>query len=217
MGTALREWSGAWHFIAQIKWYIITTLLLFLLSTAGSWALFSHNELLTANVVSQIDELFESKNLYEEPEFDSAGPEGLRINGVKLIASNLVAMATGMLLGLIPFLFLPALPLILNAAIIGAVGGGLSLAGVNPTGLFVLGVLPHGIFELSALLFSYGMGFYLSLSLARLIIRSRKSKPLLEVLKEIFRAFVWIVAPFTILAGLIEAYITPLLLAWFMP
>ena len=110
-----------------------------------------------------------------------------------------------------------SLPLILNAAIIGAVGGGLSLAGVNPTGLFVLGVLPHGIFELSALLFSYGMGFYLSLSLARLIIRSRKSKPLLEVLKEIFRAFVWIVAPFTILAGLIEAYITPLLLAWFMP
>lgn len=217
MGTAIRELSGAWHFIAQIKWYIVTTLLLFLLGTAGSWALFSHNELLTANVVSQIDELFESKELYEEPETESAEPQGLRINGIKLIASNLVAMATGMLLGVIPFLFLPALPLILNAVIIGAVGGGLSLAGVNPAGLFLVGVLPHGIFELSALLFAYGMGFYLSLSLARMIVNSRKRRPLSEVFKEIFRAFVWIVAPFTIIAGIIEAYLTPLLLAWFMP
>ena len=67
------------------------------------------------------------------------------ISWPKLLLNNIEASLVGVVLGFVPFLFLPALVLISNAAVIGAVLSLYSLKGSNVAAVLAAGVLPHVI------------------------------------------------------------------------
>lgn len=208
----------------EIRRYWIVTVLLFSLCTAGGWATAVLNPRIAGASMEQIVELFDSKGLYEEepgaasPDFSGEGDDGgieIKINAARLIANNLVAMGYCMVLGFLPFLCLPVLPLVLNAGIIGLMGGAMHLGGME-IWVFLASLAPHGIFEMPSLFISCALGFYLSVGLARKIFRSRKAKPGKVLLGETMRLFVLAVVPLTVLAGLTEAYVTPHIMFWLL-
>lgn len=245
MGLIRRGFGGAVRFVWSLRGYFIVALSIFIAGTSLAWVTVARNPQLAQDAVGAIGQLFEAKNLYEqvppeetdpggpppaEPEdgwedweFDDAGPPdpdqepemNLRIKAPRLIWNNLVAMFFCVLLGFIPFLFVPALPLFFNAVIVGMLGGALSLTGMS-VGSFLLFLAPHGIFEIPCILLSCAMGFYLSLGLARMIIRSPKAQPFGKVMKEVSRTFLLLIIPLTALAGILETYVTPLLMDWML-
>ena len=128
-----------------------------------------------------------------------------------LLANNWRVMMLSVLQGAIPFLFLPAVTLASNAYLIGLAGARFTLKGI-PFHLFLASILPHGIFELPAIVLSIACGIHLCISLAKLITRSFKRTPMGETLSDLLRVMLLLVAPMTILAAVIETYITE----WFV-
>ncbi len=129
-----------------------------------------------------------------------------------LFGNNLRAMVLSMLYGLIPFLFLPALSLGVNAILIGALGAYYANNGHSLL-LYAAGILPHGIFELPALFLSLAGGLYLCRSLDEYIQHNEKGvmKPLLLNLLRVLCALL----PLLLLAAVTETYVTPLAMAMF--
>lgn len=151
-----------------------------------------------------------SRFMYESAVLDTDGS----VQAAALFLSNLRAVALGVLYGLIPFLFLPALPLGINAMVIGLfasyyVQNGMSLL------TFLAGVLPHGIFELPALVLGIALGLCLCRGLTDYVRKNTKGVmvPLFLNLARVF--LLWIV-PLLAVAAIIETYITPVILQWFI-
>lgn len=129
-----------------------------------------------------------------------------------LIKNNTTACAMSIVFGIFPFIFLTVLSLALNGFMIGIVlGFGKAATGASIIKTFVLGILPHGIFELPALILSMSMGIYLCLTLTMKIFGRGKLK-ISELFKGYIRIFISVIIPMILLAGVIESYITPLLL-----
>ena len=125
-----------------------------------------------------------------------------------LLMNNWRAMLTSALYGLIPFLFLPVLSLLVNGAMVGIVGAMYVLSGLSPL-YFLAGILPHGILELPAIVLSAACGVYLCRNMCRLVTSSPKRIPMVEVLGDLLRVLVLLVAPMTVAAALIECCVTP--------
>ncbi len=178
---------------------LFCTLFFFSVVFLSGWG-FQQNQELLEQATEQIFTLFEGKNLEIEG----------HISPLLLLANNLIASAEGMLLGLIPFLFLPLVTLAINAAVIGGLGAySIQLLGWR----FILaGILPHGIFELPALLLAGAMGVRLCLEMIRWVLRKPCTHTFPELLMETARFFLLIVTPLLVLAGLAEGYLTPLVL-----
>ena len=131
-----------------------------------------------------------------------------------LLGNNLRAAVFSVLYGFIPFLYLTALAVGMNALILGVlaayyVSNGTSLL------IYFAGVLPHGVFELSALLITFALGLLLCRRITQYIRKNTKGmmKPLLC---NIARSFVMHVVPLLVVAAVVETYITPAVLALFM-
>ena len=120
-----------------------------------------------------------------------------------LFGNNLRAMVLSILYGFIPFLYLPALSMGVNAAIIGMLAAMIDGQWL----LLAAGILPHGIFELPAL--------FLSLAAGLCLCRNEQGimKPLLL---NILRVVVLLVVPLLVLAAVAETYVTPALMQLFM-
>lgn len=246
MGLIRRGFGGAARFLWSLRSYFIVSLSVFIAGTALAWVTVAKNPQLAQDAVGAIGQMFEAKDLYEEipaEETDSDSPappeeaedewesgdfedgEGadtweepetaMRIKAPRLILNNLAAMLFCVMLGFIPFLFVTFIPLFFNAVIIGMLGGALSLTGMS-AGMFALLLAPHGILEIPCFLLSCSMGFYLSLGLARKIFRSKKAQPFGQIMKELARAYLLLIFPLTVLAGLAETYVTPLLMGWLL-
>ena len=131
-----------------------------------------------------------------------------------IFGNNIRAFVVTACYGFIPFLFLPAFSLALNGAILGLfaafyVNNGQSLL------VYLMGILPHGIFELPALVLAMSCGLYLCRVITDYVRFNRKGtvKP---ALANIARVLVLNVLPLTAVAAVIEANVTPLILAHFM-
>lgn len=134
------------------------------------------------------------------------------ISAVGLIKNNIVACVISIFFGFIPFIFITLFTLGVNGFLIGVVLGiGKAASGTSLLKTFILGILPHGIFEIPALIISMSMGIYLCLNLSMKIFGRGKEK-ILKILLEYIRLFVSVILPFLLFAGIIEAYITPMLL-----
>src|SRR5699024_1728968 len=89
--------------------------------------------------------------------------------------NNIRASALMAILGIIPFLFLPAIILGYNAVIIG-IACAFSMAMGTGVSFLVLALLPHGIFEIPALILSAALGIYLCKELVKKLVgRSRRA------------------------------------------
>ena len=132
-------------------------------------------------------------------------------NVLALFTNNLRAMVLGVLYGFIPFLYLPALALGVNAAILGMLASLIDGQWL----LLAAGILPHGIFELPALFLSLAAGLCLCKNINAYIRKNEKGimKPLLL---NILRVTVLLVLPLLVIAAVMETYVTPALMQLFL-
>lgn len=128
-----------------------------------------------------------------------------------LFFNNVVAALLSMLYGLIPFLPLGALSIGTNALLLGVFAAIYQQQGLG-LGVYLLGILPHGIFELTGLILACAMGLLLCRTGTDRLLRSKEALPLWPRLLDCLRAFLLLVAPLLLLAALVEAYVTPLLI-----
>lgn len=142
--------------------------------------------------------------------------EQFNINPVLLFFNNFIAVFIAVGLGLIPFVFLPAITLSMNAVILGVMTAIMCAAGSG--GLFevVIMVLPHGIVELPALVISAALGFKLCCENSRMFLNRLDVLDLFVVIGEIIRVIVLVLLPLLLAAAIIETYITPALIAAFI-
>lgn len=133
-----------------------------------------------------------------------------------LLGNNLQATFMAVLMGLVPFVFLPVLSLVLNAVVVGAA---VALSGIMDMAVWqmvLLGLLPHGIFEIPAIMLGVSMGLYLC-SAMNGTLRKRPGTPRLEaVLPRLTGVFAFGAVPLLVLAAVVETVITPLLLGLVM-
>lgn len=135
------------------------------------------------------------------------------INAPFLFMNNTRAVALIFLAGLVSFSVLGVLLYMLNIGLIGGVYALLELLGLQPLPIFLAGVLPHGIFELPALVIGAAVVLYMGVA----IVTPQTGKSMGEVIIELFadwtKIFFGLVVPLLAVAAVIEAYITPVLLA----
>ena len=131
-----------------------------------------------------------------------------------LLINNLRAAAISVLYGFIPFIYLTALAVGMNALIIGVLAAYYVNSGTSLL-IFFAGILPHGVFELPALLIAFALGLLLCRRTTQYVRKNTKGmmKPLLC---NIARSFVMHVLPLLVMAAVAETYITPAILALFM-
>ena len=132
-------------------------------------------------------------------------------NVLALFTNNLRAMLLGVLYGFIPFLYLPALALGVNAAILGMLASLIDGQWL----LLAAGILPHGIFELPALFLSLAAGLCLCKNI-NVYIRKNEKGVMKPLLLNILRVVVLLVLPLLVIAAVMETYVTPALMQLFM-
>jgi stage II sporulation protein M len=150
-----------------------------------------------------------------------------QITGYKLFLSiffnNLRVSFFAILLGLIPFLFLPILGVLRNGFICGVVTAMASLNGWNVASYVVRYLAPHGIFELPAMLYSVSMGIFLSLQITKKILligpknhgegslfyqEESPEEPVFNIVLSVFRSWISVVVPLLLVGALVEVFIT---------
>ena len=138
-----------------------------------------------------------------------------QISVLNLLANNLRAAALSMAYGIIPFLYLPALPIGMNAAVLGALAAYYQLAQQSML-LLLAGLIPHGIFEIPALLIAFAGGLYLCRTVTSVLLRRETPIPFTEAVLALVRIYVTLILPLLIVASVVECYITPLCMAMLM-
>lgn len=122
---------------------------------------------------------------------------------------NIKADAINMVIGLVPFVPLPALDMALNDGILGtmcAMSG--ASWGVSPWIMFAVLVVPHGVVELPINTLAGVLGLIIWWDVTRKIL-GRNPESLVETLKQCARVFVLVIIPGLAVAGMLEAYLTP--------
>ncbi len=131
-------------------------------------------------------------------------------SAVTIFLHNFLAMLYTILYGFIPFIYLPALLLGVNAMGLGFVGAHCVNSGLSVF-VYLAGVLPHGVFELTAVVLALSAGFYLCATVTRRI-REKEKGVVGKALVLCAQLLFFHVTPLLLLAAVIEAYVTPALL-----
>ena len=132
-----------------------------------------------------------------------------------LLMNNWRAMLLSAAYGFIPFLFLPVISLLVNGALLGIMASYYMTHGMSML-LFLAGILPHGVLELPALVLSIACGACLCRNMCRLAVSSPQRIPMVELLGDLLRVLVLLVAPMVVAAAFIECYITPVIMGLFL-
>ena len=165
---------------------------------------------LAPEVVTQVMEAF-MEMVLEAGVVDEAG----NLSPFALLLNNWRAMLVTICYGFLPFIYLPVLTLVSNGFLIGLMAAYYHFAGL-PLSLYLAALLPHGIFELAALVLAAACGVYLCRNIGRLVTNSPKKIPAVELLTDLLRVLVMVIAPLTAAAAFIESYITPVIASFFM-
>ncbi|SCJ92411.1 Integral membrane protein DUF95 [uncultured Eubacterium sp.] len=147
------------------------------------------------------------------PKAQSVMNEDGTLSYLGIVMNNIFACAMCIAMGCVPFLFLPALSVLSNSMIIGALlGYGAAAGTMSPLPAIVFGLLPHGIFELPGFFLSMAMGIYLCRTLTMKLLGKAKEEKILTMLNHLAKTFVLVVIPLLIVAAVIECNFTPMIL-----
>ena len=136
-----------------------------------------------------------------------------KLNAPFLFMNNTRAITVIFFAGLFSFSVLGVLLYMVNIALMGGLFGVLQLLGISPWPLFLAGVVPHGIFEIPALLIGSAAMLYMGVSIVTPQTGKSMGEVILELLADWTKIFLGIVVPLLAAAAVIEAYVTPVLLA----
>lgn len=132
-----------------------------------------------------------------------------------IFINNSMGSFLALFLGLIPFLFLPALSIISNGTAMGIVSAVSTTQGLNPFKVFI-SIAPHGVLELPALFYAAGLGIYISREIIKhLFFQEYIGESFITLVKKIVITFMGVIIPLLLVAALIESFITPLLVRLF--
>lgn len=134
---------------------------------------------------------------------------------VTILSNNLLSLLTAAALGLIPFLYFPALELGVNALMIGGLAAFYQKEGPGLAAFFA-GTVPHAVFELPALVISCSCGLYLCRVVTNTILGKGNARAVATVLSQCLRVYVHYVFPLLTISAFLEAFVTPLLLSRFL-
>ncbi len=135
------------------------------------------------------------------------------VHMMALLANNVRASFYTLIYGFLPFIYLPALALGLNSILLGALATYYAHTGIS-FAYFLVGTFPHGIFELPALMISIALGLYLCTKITQRL-QQKVHGILFPAIHNAMRMMLFVCLPLLLIASLVEAYITPLLLKLF--
>lgn len=184
---------------------LVCALLMLAAAAAGGFAAWQFPQAVE-QTLAQLTETIASSGVV-----DAAG----NISAFGLLRHNWTAMLITLVYGFAPFIFLPAVALLSNGFLLGIMGGWYVAQGMSPA-LFLAGILPHGIFELSALVLSAACGVRLCLNMGRLVTSNPRRMPMTELLCDLLRVLLLVIAPLTVIAAFVEAYVTPWVMGFFL-
>lgn len=133
------------------------------------------------------------------------------LSALMLLGNNLRASIACILYGFVPFLFLPALSLGVNAGLLGLLAA-FYLQNDISLWYYLAGILPHGIFELPALVIALALGVSLCSHVTDFVRHNQKGV-MVPLMLQTLRVLLLRVLPLLIVAAVMEAYVTPLVLA----
>lgn len=140
---------------------------------------------------------------------------GGKITWYGIFANNIRAAFIGGALGAVPYLFLPWFAVAVNGLILGVLPAYLHRTGTSIVKTLVFGILPHGILEIPAVLISFAFGFLICRKITNLVMGKEKSSQFKEAVVSFIKVYALIIVPVLLIAALIEAYVTPVLLRMF--
>jgi uncharacterized membrane protein SpoIIM required for sporulation len=129
---------------------------------------------------------------------------------------NLQAILVAMLIGFASFGIGGMVVFLINAGVIGGVLGIANVIGFSPLGVFAVGILPHGIFELSAVILTSAAVLHMGVTLVTPDSNLTIGQVFIETFADWLKILVGLALPLLVLAALIETYITPLIIAYFI-
>ena len=135
------------------------------------------------------------------------------VSAMALFVNNVRSALYTAVYGFIPFIFLPALSLGLNALMLGFFGA-YYLHHDLPLIQYIMGILPHGIFELPALVVAVAVGLYLCRCITDFL-RHKTRGIVLPAISNGSRVLLMITIPLLAVASVIEAYVTPFIMNLF--
>lgn len=183
------------RYVKSIQPYLILSMILFLLSLFMGYA---YGVFIDQNISSLLDEM---GGLFDFIHQASAAQMFLIIFFNNTLKGLMVIML-GIGLGLVPVIFI-----VFNGFLVGmAVYFGAQTRGMT---YVAMAILPHGVLEVPVILLSTAMG----LRLGRMAIRGIQGDKvdLRAELTGAFKMFVYVVLPLLLLAAIIEAYLTVML------
>lgn len=187
------------------KMLLISTALLIVTAAAGWVAALFYPEAVEAILTQFLSTLAQSGVV------DETGA----ISALGLMANNWRAFLVTVLYGFLPFFPLSVLSLAANGLLLGLLGGWYQAGGL-PMAAYLAGILPHGVLELSALVLAAACGLTLCRGMSRWVVVDPRRQPLLPLMEDLLRVLLLMIFPMTAAAALIEAYITPVVMSWFL-
>lgn len=139
-----------------------------------------------------------------------------RFSAVYILGNNVRATLLVFAGGAVSFSVLGIIAYLANAGIVGAALGVFKLAGYSPWLILGAGLLPHGIFEIPALMLVSAAVLRMGARLVTPQVGKSMGEVLLELLADCAKLFVAVVVPLLAIASLVEAYITPRILLYFL-
>nr|WP_320024095.1 stage II sporulation protein M [uncultured Acetobacterium sp.] len=198
----MRQWKGAeTYFEKNLKPTFYFCLAFFVIMIVLNTMVFLSDPQMSQTYFNELQSLFKEKQF-----LDGSGVElwfGIFFN-------NLLASAISILLGVIPFLFLPMFSLASNAIIIGLMGAVYQINGVGWMP-FLIGILPHGVIEIPALILGITLGVHICLKLVKTILRRSFKGELKQAVIGCMRIYILWMIPLFFIAAFIETFMTPIL------
>jgi len=199
--------NGQWKFAADyfsknLKQLFFIYLFLFVTLAGLSMIVFQNNPDLANTYYQEINKAFAEKNMLDKSGFDLF---------VLIFVNNIWAGAVVILLGFIPFLFIPNFSFISNVMILGVIGAVFQINGIGLLPFFA-GIIPHGVLEIPALMLGTILGIHICQKLIKFILRRGYPGEFKQaLLAAVWIYLLWMVPLFAIASG-IETFLTPILL-----
>jgi stage II sporulation protein M len=188
--------------------FFLFSLCLFLLVGVLSHFFFVSNPVLAREAYTKLTEILSQKINLEATGWTLFS---------QILLNNLRAGALFLLLGLVPFLFIPAIGIAANGMQMGLVSSITLIEGKSVGKVFLFGILPHGILEIPAVLLAGALGLHMSLFiLKKIFMPQADSIPFFQTLKKTVLIWMAVVLPLLIAAAFIESFVTPSLIKSFL-
>ena len=208
MASIVYEYKRAFSFLKRLLMPIFLLLILFfVVAVATHFVLSAQYRADPARMATQIEQL--TALISEKDLVDESG----QLSVLGLFFNNFIASGMSVVMGIVPFIFIPLAALALNASLIGMISAIMATTGEGGLYELVVSIAPHGVFEVPALLICAAMGVVLCMDISAWILYKRREMPFLTLLAEIARLSVLVVVPLLAVAAVLEAYLTPVLMA----